>query len=157
MYGKGYGMPSSHAQFMAFYSISLLLFLLFRHRPAIPTKSSVKEDFPYSYWPSPKTERFFVCGLALLVATNVSLSRIYLNYHTTKQVLIGCSAGALSAFAWFALTAWLRYSGLLAMILDLEISRWLRLRDLVVEEDLVEAGWKEWDKRRKHCEARKAT
>ncbi|TAQ85207.1 hypothetical protein B7494_g6468 [Chlorociboria aeruginascens] len=39
MHGKGYGMPSSHSQFVAFFSISLTLFLLFRHQPKRPTPS----------------------------------------------------------------------------------------------------------------------
>ncbi|KLU88310.1 hypothetical protein MAPG_07297, partial [Magnaporthiopsis poae ATCC 64411] len=33
IHGKGYGMPSSHAQFVAFWALSLALFLLVRHRP----------------------------------------------------------------------------------------------------------------------------
>uniref|UniRef100_A0A0D2XCM3 Dolichyldiphosphatase n=1 Tax=Fusarium oxysporum (strain Fo5176) TaxID=660025 RepID=A0A0D2XCM3_FUSOF len=33
IHGKGYGMPSSHAQFVAFWSVSLALFLLVRHKP----------------------------------------------------------------------------------------------------------------------------
>lgn len=32
--------------------------------------------------------------------------------------------------------------------LDTRVGKIARLRDLVVEEDLAEAGWREWEKRR---------
>jgi len=148
MYGKGYGMPSSHAQFLAFYSTSLILFLLLRHRPQpISTKSATKEAFPYSLYPAANVQRFLLSGIAVVLAAFVSLSRMYLNYHTGRQVLVGCSAGALSAIIWFFVTSWLRHTGLLHFVINLELCRWLRLRDLVVEEDLVESGWREWSNR----------
>ena len=141
-------MPSSHAQFLAFYSTSLILFLLFRHRPqTISTKASTKEPFPYSLYPSANIQRFLVSGIALVLAACVALSRIYLNYHTARQVLVGCSTGALSAVSWFLFTNWLRHTGLLHFLINLELCKWLRLRDLVVEEDLVESGWREWNSR----------
>ncbi|KFX87335.1 hypothetical protein V490_08336 [Pseudogymnoascus sp. VKM F-3557] len=40
MHGKGYGMPSSHAQFVTFFSVHLALFLLLRHTPPKITKPS---------------------------------------------------------------------------------------------------------------------
>ena len=156
MYGKGYGMPSSHAQFFAFYSTSLILFLLLRHRPqTLSAKSTVKESFPYSLYPSANVQRFLVSGIALVLAASVALSRIYLNYHTGRQVLVGCSAGVLSAVIWFLFTSWLRHAGILHFVINLELGRWLRLRDLVVEEDLVESGWREWDIRTRGKELKK--
>ena len=149
-------MPSSHAQFLAFYSTSLILFLLLRHRPqAISTKSAVMESFPYSLFPSANAQRLLVSGIALVLAAFVALSRIYLNYHTGRQVLVGCSAGALSAVTWFVFTSWLRHTGILHFVINLELCRWLRLRDLVVEEDLVESGWREWDSRSRRKELKK--
>ena len=149
MYSNGYGMPSSHAQFMAFYSISLALFLLLRHNPTASSKATLsKEVFPYSMYPSPKIQRLVVSVAGLLLASSVALSRIYLSYHTGRQVLVGCSAGAFSALAWFFVTSFARYQGWLGILLDTELCKWLRLRDLVIEDDLVEAGWKEWEKRR---------
>ncbi|KAF7597327.1 hypothetical protein BBP40_006267 [Aspergillus hancockii] len=38
MFGKGYGMPSSHAQFVAYFAVYLGLFLVFRHSPT-PSQS----------------------------------------------------------------------------------------------------------------------
>jgi len=139
MYGKGYGMPSSHAQFVAFYSISLALFLLFRH---VPNPST-------TYTPTSLPERMLLSAVAKLCAAAVAASRIYLNYHTPKQVLVGCAAGAGSAVAWFLLIAYLRRTGWIEWALDIRWARMLRMRDLVIGEDLVDAGWERWEAKRR--------
>lgn len=136
MHGKGYGMPSSHAQFVAFFSTSLALFLLFRHTPKPAT---------VSHTPFSMIERVGLSVLAIVGAGLVACSRIYLNYHTTKQVLVGCFAGVLSAFGWFLVTSITRQAGLVQWCLDLYIVRLFRVRDLVVEEDLCQAGWEKWE------------
>ncbi|KAG4028143.1 hypothetical protein MFRU_024g01130 [Monilinia fructicola] len=136
MHGKGYGMPSSHSQFVAFFSISLTLFLLFRHVPKRPTPS---------HTPLSIAARVSLSALVLINAGLVAWSRIYLNYHTPKQVIVGCAAGAGTAISWFLLTTVVRKSGLLAWILDLPVTRLFRMRDLVVEEDLCQAGWEKWE------------
>ena len=141
MYGKGYGMPSSHAQFMTFFSISLTLFILLRHtaHSSAPLNSSSFTPF---------YQRLILSVCTLVIAAEVSASRIYLNYHTPRQVLVGCSMGALSAFAWFIVTWWIRKEGWIEWVLERKECRALRVRDLVVEEDLAEAGWREWESRR---------
>lgn len=139
MNGKGYGMPSSHAQFVAYFSVSLALFLLFRHRPVHPGRRH------RNHTPMSLPERAVWSVLAVAVAAAVAWSRIYLNYHTEKQVVVGCAAGTVSALGWFAITTAVRRSGLLAWALELPIARFLRVRDLVVEEDLCQSGWEKWD------------
>lgn len=138
MYGKGYGMPSSHAQFVAFFSLSLSLFLLLRHVPNPSTTHS----------PSTLSERVGLSLVACLCAAAVAVSRVYLNYHTPKQVLAGCAAGAAAALLWFLLTACLRRLGWIQWALDTRWARMMRMRDLVVTEDLVDAGWARWESRR---------
>lgn len=138
IHGKGYGMPSSHAQFVFFWSVALSLFLLVRHRP---TSKSNKNN-------SRIVERLTVSAVSLALAAATAWSRIYLNYHTPKQVFVGSTVGALTAVAWFIFTAVLRSSGLLAWGLDLPLVRAFRVRDLVVEEDLSEAGWDRWEEKR---------
>jgi len=140
IHGKGYGMPSSHAQFVVFWSIALTLFLLVRHRPPPAVRNSHR---PWSL-----AQRLLVSLGSQVVAAAVAWSRIYLGYHTPKQVLIGCLAGALSAIAWFCVTAVARDIGLISWLLELPIVQWFRIRDLVVEEDLCQAGWEKWEDRK---------
>lgn len=132
-------MPSSHAQFVTFFSIYLMLFLLIRHEPH-PTKTHTPLSF---------IERLLLSIAALYSAAAVAASRVYLNYHTPKQVLVGCSAGAFCAVCWFIATALFRKSGLLDWLIDTRLARMLRMRDLVVMEDLVDAGWARWDATRR--------
>ncbi|OAA45120.1 dolichyl pyrophosphate phosphatase [Beauveria brongniartii RCEF 3172] len=139
IHGKGYGMPSSHAQFVFFWSIALSLFLLVRHRPTTTTTTPGGARL---------VARLAVSATSLGLAAATAWSRVYLNYHTPKQVLVGSSVGVLSAVAWFVVTAALRSSGLLAWALDLPLVRAFRVRDLVVEEDLSEAGWDRWEEKR---------
>ncbi|MCJ1259528.1 hypothetical protein MMC24_007366 [Lignoscripta atroalba] len=141
MYGKGYGMPSSHAQFLAFFSVFLSLFLLLRHTAH---QSSSHKSSSYT----PFTQRIALSFCFLVLAAFVSASRVYLNYHTARQVLVGCSAGVISAFAWFYITWRVRREGWIDRVLEMRECRALRIRDLVIEEDLVEAGWREWESRR---------
>lgn len=139
MHGKGYGMPSSHAQFVAFFSLSLTMFLLFRHVPKKPSPS---------HTPLSLVARIALSALALLNAGLVAWSRIYLNYHTSHQVLVGCGAGAASAISWFLITTAVRQTGLLSWALDQYPTRLFRIRDLVVEEDLCQSGWEKWEAKR---------
>lgn len=140
MHGKGYGMPSSHAQFVAFFSVHLALFLLLRHTP---TKSPKASHTPLSL-----ARRAALSVVALACAGLVAWSRIYLSYHTPKQVLVGCTAGVISAVGWFGITTIFRKIGLLEFVLELPPVRFFRVRDLVVEEDLPQSGWEKWEERR---------
>lgn len=142
IHGKGYGMPSSHAQFVAFWSLSLALFLLVRHRPR-GAGGDAKHHRPWSL-----AERVAVSLAGAAVATATAWSRTYLDYHTTRQVLVGSAAGLVSAVGWFVATSILRRSGLLAWALDTPLARAFRVRDLVVEEDMCQAGWEKWEERR---------
>ncbi|KAK0938755.1 hypothetical protein LTR29_009723 [Friedmanniomyces endolithicus] len=142
MHGKGYGMPSSHAQFVAFFSAFLTLFLLFRHNPHHPHASSTHAPTPY--W-----QRLSLAVLSIVSAAAVAQSRVYLYYHTPRQVYFGLLAGVLCAVAWFAVTSAARHWRWVDEALNTPLARWLRLRDLVVNEDLVDAGWERWELRRK--------
>jgi dolichyldiphosphatase len=152
MHGKGYGMPSSHAQFVAYFSTFLTLFLLLRHSPHHPHASST--HIPTPYW-----QRLGLASLSIICAGAVAQSRIYLNYHTPQQVYAGVAAGVLCGVGWFVATSIARQYGLVEMLLELPVARWVRLRDLVVDEDLVDAGWERWEtrkRRRAEMDGRKA-
>lgn len=150
MHGKGYGMPSSHAQFVSFFAVALTLFALFRHAP------HAQHPFSSTHVPTPFWQRALLSLFVFAGAAAVAQSRIYLSYHTPNQVYVGCVAGAACAVAWFVAVSAARYFGFVDWILDLEIAKWLRIRDLVVEEDLVDAGWERWERRRQAKKSKKA-
>ena len=152
IHGKGYGMPSSHAQFVAYWSVSLALFLLVRHCPPKVLKGRAESSL---HRPWSVLERLAVSLAAGVIAAATAWSRVYLNYHTPKQVLMGFAAGVISATAWFAITSILRQIGLLSWALDHPIARAFRVRDLAVEEDMCQAGWEKWEERRTASGSRK--
>ena len=139
MLGKGYGMPSSHAQFVAYFSTFLTLFLLFRHDPHNHPHAS------NTHLPIPLWQRLGLGALSLVSAAAVAQSRIYLNYHTPRQVYIGVALGVSCAVGWFVVTSAARRYGVLDRILELPPVKWLRFRDLVVNESLEDAGWYRWE------------
>lgn len=102
----------------------------------------------YAHRPWSLLERSLVSLLVLVVAAAVAWSRVYLGYHTVNQVLAGSLAGTLSAAAWYGVTAVVRETGLLAWALASPVARGLRVRDLVVSEDLAQAGWEKWEDRK---------
>jgi len=158
MHGKGYGMPSSHSQFVSFFSISLTFFLLLRHQPYSlhrdANKAAGAAIYP-TYKQSTLLERLLLSVLALTGAASVCASRVYLSYHTPKQVLAGVAAGVIFALAWFMFTTALRRTGWIEWSLETQLARLVRMRDLIVTEDLQDAGWARWDERRKLMKPKK--
>lgn len=157
MNGKGYGMPSSHAQFASFWAVALVGFLLGRYRPVEVGRVGKGEGErkrlgyhqpEYYHTPLSYLQRVGLSLLTVAVAAAVASSRIYLDYHTPSQVLVGCGAGAGSAVVWFGVTEWARRRGWVRWAVDSWVGRLGRWRDLVVEEDLAEAGWRRWCERR---------
>ena len=138
MTAKGYGMPSSHAQFMSYFFVSVTLFLLVRHVPDLTTNRS----------PASFVHRALFSALVFAGSIAVAISRIYLSYHTAAQVAAGYAIGVVFAAGWFVFTARLRTAGWIEWALETEGARVLRMRDLVTGEDLVEAGWQKWGARR---------
>jgi dolichyldiphosphatase len=120
MHGKGYGMPSSHAQFVTYFSTFLTLFLLLRHNPHHPQASST--HVPTPYW-----QRLALAVLSAICAGAVAQSRIYLNYHTPRQVYAGVAAGAMCAIGWFVVTSAARHYGLIDELLNTPLARYAPL------------------------------
>lgn len=131
MHGKGYGMPSSHAQFVAFFSVYITLWVLLRCSHLSSFKRTV------------------VPLLSFSGAAAISLSRIYLSYHTPKQVLAGSVAGTILAIFWFSATSFLRYSNV--KIADKTPWEWILwvgsliyVKDMCLDVDLVEQDYNLW-------------
>lgn len=144
-------MPSSHAQFVAYFSTFLILFMLFRHDPHNHPHAS-HTHLPIPYW-----QRLVLSVAALAAAAAVAQSRVYLNYHKPRQVYVGVAAGMVCAVMWFAAVGIARRVGLVEQLLELQPLRWARFRDLVIHEDLVDAGWERWESRRRKKFTKAAT
>ena len=185
---KGYGMPSSHAQFVSYFAVSVTLFLLLRHSPSIrvveqsngaakpglkghrarsrsevvvvngveKTLNPEEDETGTPISPAyrlqlhyPRLTHSILSLAAICAAALIAWSRVYLQYHTVKQVLVGCATGATFAVMWFSATEWARRRGLLEWVLELDLVRSARIRDLICEEDLVEVGWQVWEEKRR--------
>ncbi|GHJ90371.1 hypothetical protein NliqN6_6773 [Naganishia liquefaciens] len=98
--GDGYGMPSSHSQFLGYSSTFLIVHLLLIHQREQGTGRAlaVRNTF------TAKVTRY---GLVVgLVAWSLltGYSRVYLHYHTAGQVILGLSIGSLTGLAHALLT-----------------------------------------------------
>jgi dolichyldiphosphatase len=70
MMGKGYGMPSSHAQFVAYFAVYLGLWVVVRHDPWKTNESK-------THVPTPMWQRVGLALAALGGAVAVAQSRMY--------------------------------------------------------------------------------
>ena len=172
--GKGYGMPSSHAQFLGYFAATVVLFVTLRHSPSATVRpahaksgalhGTAKETRGQDEYGGkdealsevytlqlrhPQLTHSLLSLVAVASAVLMAVSRVYLNYHTTKQVVVGTAVGAGFAVFWFGLTEVARRIGLIGWFLDLDIVRMARIRDLLREEDLVELGWQVSERKRR--------
>jgi len=148
--GYGYGFPSSHSQYMAYFATFLLLHLHFRHR-FVST----------GHWLLDQLFKLAVHAALIGWAAVVAYSRLHLAYHSPPQVLWGVLIGVLFGIAFYLTTELIptrRPDTLLGrgrtFLLTNVISTWLRIRDgwAVWPDSGVEEQWqtwqKEWDKRK---------
>ncbi|KAG0076215.1 hypothetical protein BGZ92_002518 [Podila epicladia] len=82
-----YGMPSSHAQLVAFFVTYISLQLVLMEPEGSPGQ-------------------WFLILLLQLYAWSVVWSRVRLGSHTVSQVLVGAGVGALYGMVWFAIWSW---------------------------------------------------
>lgn len=172
--GMGYGMPSSHAQFLGYFAASVVLFVMLRHSPSArvrpadaksgalqSTATKTREQDKYEaegealsevytlQLHHPQLTHSLLSLIAVASAVLMAVSRVYLSYHTPKQVVVGTAVGAGFAVFWFGLTEVARRIGLIGWFLEWEIVRMARIRDLLCEEDLVELGWQISERKRR--------
>lgn len=143
----GYGMPSSHAQFAGFWALTIALFLLVRYESQSKKTKGSPLRTPVSWHKRTSLsllERVAASIAAFIMAFFIAWSRVYLHYHTPRQVLVGFAAGLVVGAGWFFATAVARHTGLLAWGLSLPPAQYLRFRDLALDEDVLQAGWEKW-------------
>uniref|UniRef100_A0A1B6DK95 Dolichyldiphosphatase n=1 Tax=Clastoptera arizonana TaxID=38151 RepID=A0A1B6DK95_9HEMI len=111
-----YGMPSAHSQFMWFFATYVLYFIFIRlhHMNNNPTMENI--------W------KAVISSSCVSMAIIVTISRVYLQYHTWRQVICGAVVGFLFGSAWFALT-YLIFTPYFPIIVSWRISELLLLRD----------------------------
>ncbi|KAF9974222.1 hypothetical protein BGZ73_002408 [Actinomortierella ambigua] len=130
--GDGYGMPSSHSQFMAYFATYIILLMYKRGAPAgavIPHVVSV---------------------VVVIWAALVIYSRVHLYYHTWQQVVAGTICGVVIGAAWFSfVNHFLRPRGYLDAILDTPVCQWAYIRDTEYMPDAYRREWELWREWRK--------
>eukprot|EP00047_Mylnosiga_fluctuans_P010971 m.18950 g.18950 ORF g.18950 m.18950 type:complete len:229 (+) comp3388_c0_seq2:22-708(+) len=123
-----HGMPSSHAQFMAFFAVFFTLFVLVRWRHRSHDVIGKMFDL-VTRWAS-----VIVVSSASGI---VALSRVYLGYHTEEQVLVGLYVGAAAGTLWFSLTHFLFSRVVFRRIERWPIAQYLLLRDTGDIDDVM--------------------
>ncbi|KAG0259877.1 Dolichyldiphosphatase 1 [Mortierella polycephala] len=125
--GDGYGMPSSHSQFMAYFSTYVAI-LMYRRGVA-----------PGAVIPH------IVSGLVIFWSGMVIYSRVHLFYHTWQQVVAGTICGCLFAVGYYYITnRILRPMGLFAWVVNHPWARSLYIRDTDMVDDLAQFDWEMW-------------
>ncbi|KAJ1890285.1 hypothetical protein LPJ81_005964, partial [Coemansia sp. IMI 209127] len=122
--GDGYGMPSSHSQFMTFFVVYTVVYL--------ETHISTNEIH----------KRAVQAG-AIALGLLVMISRIYLGYHTALQVVAGGLIGVCSGCFWLWFVERAIYaSKAVDVALDWPICKWLLIRDSRAAPDIALAEYR---------------
>ncbi|KAG0328985.1 hypothetical protein BGZ99_003849 [Dissophora globulifera] len=130
--GDGYGMPSSHSQFMAFFATYMII-LMYRWGPS-----------PDSV--APHLVTVVVIAWALLVI----YSRVHLLYHTWQQVLTGSLCGCAFAVGYYFFTQhFLRSRGMQDWMLDNAYGRWAHLVDREQMDNVYQWEWDQFQQWRR--------
>ncbi|CAD6977002.1 unnamed protein product, partial [Tilletia controversa] len=93
---EGYGMPSSHAQFMGFFC-GFFLWHFGRFHPGLRRPRTVVNTMR-------RAEHAVCVGLIVLLSAAVCYSRYYLLYHSPAQIIVGLSLGLAIGGVYYYLT-----------------------------------------------------
>lgn len=112
-----HGMPSDHSQIMFYFSSFFILLVAFRYH-INNGKANTNKMLHKS---------ILIIG-SFFAAVLVALSRVYLEYHTVEQVLVGAFVGTFIGCVWFYLVH-SYFSQYFHMITTWKISEYLMVRD----------------------------
>ncbi|CAO0796649.1 unnamed protein product [Mucor circinelloides] len=129
--GDGYGMPSSHSQFIWYFAVYGSLYM-------------------YQYIHLDHGIWKVLTSLAMFaLACLVSMSRIYLGYHTLNQVIVGSLVGIFFGSVWYGFINLLHQTNCIDWILDTWVARKLYLRDMSNVENVARWDYEQWVQLRK--------
>ncbi|KAG0328590.1 hypothetical protein BG000_000421 [Podila horticola] len=129
--GDGYGMPSSHSQFMAYFATYMVI-LMYR--------SGSDSNILMAH---------AVSAIVVVWAILVVYSRVHLYYHTWQQVVAGTVCGCVFAVGYYYVVKALRSKGLMDWIVDHPWARLAHVRDTDALEDTNKFDWEMWQQWRK--------
>ncbi|KAF9096818.1 Dolichyldiphosphatase 1 [Mortierella sp. AM989] len=130
--GDGYGMPSSHSQFMAYFSTYMVI-LMFRR--GIEPGAIIPQ---------------LVCAAVVIWSGLVVYSRVHLFYHTWQQVAAGTICGCAFALIYYQIVNRIvRPMGILEWIVDHPWAKLLHIKDTDAIPDLAKFEWEMWQQFRK--------
>ncbi|EPX75144.1 palmitoyl protein thioesterase-dolichol pyrophosphate phosphatase fusion 1 [Schizosaccharomyces octosporus yFS286] len=115
LHGVGYGMPSSHSQFMGYFTAYMIAWVC-KYR---------KEEWSHI---SSLAKMSLYCGLSLCVCS----SRYLLSYHSISQVIVGFAAGFVFGYVWCWFTGQLRLTGITEWLLKFPIIEWVYIKDTLI-------------------------
>mmetsp|Transcript_22948 Transcript_22948/g.64484 ORF Transcript_22948/g.64484 Transcript_22948/m.64484 type:complete len:215 (+) Transcript_22948:75-719(+) len=113
----GFGMPSSHAQFMFFFATYFTLLLVTSN---LSLGVALPRGLPL---------RAAAVWTIFLGAVVVSYTRIFLGVHTWAQVIVGAMVGAMTAVVWYAAMVRIVRPRIFPWLQTLSISRCFYIKD----------------------------
>ncbi|XP_050447229.1 dolichyldiphosphatase 1-like [Cataglyphis hispanica] len=131
-----YGMPSTHAQLMWFFTAYTTLFIYFR----LNYNCTIVEKFC----------RTIVAVGCIITAVLITYSRVYLLYHSITQVFFGTLLGLALGIAWFIIVHTV-LTPFFPIVVSWRISEYLLLRDTTLIPNVL---WFEYTSIRTEARAR---
>ncbi|KAI5959567.1 uncharacterized protein KGF55_005211 [Candida pseudojiufengensis] len=106
-----YGMPSAHSQFIGFF-VAYFTCIIFKKIPNLNKRIKIGSGLVFGF-----------------VALGVTSSRVYLQYHTWQQVIVGVDLGLLIGLFWFLVSTFVRDVGIVDWVLNWPIVRVFYVKD----------------------------
>ncbi|KAF9195497.1 hypothetical protein BGZ51_000073 [Haplosporangium sp. Z 767] len=130
--GDGYGMPSSHSQFMSYFATYMVI-LMYRMGAS-----------------SGAVSPHVVTTIVLIWSILVIYSRVHLYYHTWQQVVAGTICGCAFAIGYyFFVNSFLRSRGMQDWMLDNSFGRWSCLVERQQMDYVYQWEWEQFQQWRK--------
>ncbi|KAM9904144.1 hypothetical protein OXX69_007669 [Metschnikowia pulcherrima] len=108
--GLGHGMPSAHSQFMGFFASFFLCVVMLQT-------------------PGTRVHKAGMAAFLIVTSAGVAFSRVYLQYHTAPQVVVGVAVGVLWGLVYFIILSLARDVGLVDWVLSWRIVRYFSVKD----------------------------